>query len=239
MNFSAFMSRRSRKIGSRYKKELSLASTMIQPEVFCMPMSLERHDLQRVAYLIHQSAPDLFALMFGRRAVSILTGLVGRSHNHFSHRYVRVAESDKSDKLNSQVLGIAIVLPAEKVEENFDYVTVLRAWEQWQLQIANKLILDRLLQHRYPAGTFYIANLAVDAAHRGKGIGTRLLQRCIADAEAAQASAVYISVSINNPRAQKLYQSLGFRVVNIKTLGLGRMTVGSRILELGLNQDRR
>lgn len=85
-----------------------------------------------------------------------------RSHNRFSHRYIRIAEAD------GQVLGMATVVPAADIHNNADYRTVLSSWEQLRLQLAQRLILSRVLQHGYPSGTFYIANLAVYPEYRGK-----------------------------------------------------------------------
>lgn len=194
-------------------------------------MSLERDNPQDVAWLIYESAPELFALIFGRKAVPILTALVKRSHNRFSHRYIRVAQA------SSRVLGIAIVVGAAEVNDNADYHTVLSFWGQLRLQLVQSLILNRVLKHDYPPGTFYIANLAVHPDDRAKGIGTQLLLRCIADAKAAEASAVFISVSIDNPRAQKLYESLGFQVVAAKTMRLFRAAIGTRVLAVSLRDD--
>lgn len=205
--------------------------TILPMDVWCTPMSLERDNPQDVAWLIYESAPELFALIFGRKAVPILTALVKRSRNRFSHRYIRVAQA------SSRVLGIAIVVGAADVNDNADYHTVLSFWGQLRLQLVQSLILNRVLKHDYPPGTFYIANLAVHPDYRAKGIGTQLLLRCIADAKAAEASAVFISVSIDNPRAQKLYESLGFQVVAAKTMHLFRSALGTRVLALSLRDD--
>lgn len=62
--------------------------------VYYLPMSLSRHNLGEVACLIYESAPELFALMFGSHAIARLTDLVQRLHNRFSHQYIRVAEID-------------------------------------------------------------------------------------------------------------------------------------------------
>jgi ribosomal protein S18 acetylase RimI-like enzyme len=196
-------------------------------------MSLERHDAQTVAQLIYVSAPEMFqllfgGLLFGQAAVEIIQKLVTHHHNHLSHRYVQVAESD------DQVVGIATLVPAIELNDETDYDSVLNFWARLRWQIAHRLILDRVLQHTYPADSFYIANLAVTPAYRGKGIGTQLLQHCIANATAAGANRIFISVDINNPRAQKLYESIGFQVIATKTVSLLKMTIGSRVLARSL-----
>ncbi|GAB4379727.1 MAG: hypothetical protein Kow00121_34450 [Elainellaceae cyanobacterium] len=194
-------------------------------------MLLEHHGSQEVAQLIYDSAPEMFALLFGQTAVQTIQKLVQRSHNRFSHRYVRVAESAH------RVVGIATILPAIALTDDADYSSVLSAWAQLRWKLAHRLILDRVLEHTYPADTFYIANLAVHPDYRGNGIGTQLLLHCIAEAQASDANQVFISVDINNPRAQKLYESLGFQVVATKTISLLRKTIGSHVLALSLRDD--
>jgi hypothetical protein len=60
---------------------------MTQPSgtIDYQPMSLAHHDPTEVARLIYESAPSLFALMFGSCAIACLTNLVQRSHNRFSY----------------------------------------------------------------------------------------------------------------------------------------------------------
>jgi ribosomal protein S18 acetylase RimI-like enzyme len=186
------------------------------------------HDSRRVAELIYQSAPEMFNLMFGQKAIPQLTNFVQHSRNRYSHGHIYVAEA------NHQVLGIATLVNAADLNDDTDYGSVLNKWERLRLWLAYTLILARVLQQDYPPQTVYIANLAVDARYRGRSIGTQLLQRCIADATAAGMRAVYISVDIDNPRAQKLYESLGFEVVAVKTMRLLAQTIGSRVLVLPL-----
>lgn len=194
-------------------------------------MCLERHDPQSVAQLIEASAPELFSLLFGSAAIDILQRLVRLSHNRFSYRYIYVAE------VENQVVGIATLIPASKLNMNSDLRSVLNIWLRLRRQVAYWLILNRVLEQHYPANSFYIANLAVHPTYRGKGIGTELVQHCIVHATIAGANQIFISVDINNPRAQKLYELLGFQVVATRTLSLLTLTIGSRVLALSSSQS--
>lgn len=55
-----------------------------------------------------------------------------------------------------------------------------------------------------------VHDVAVSAAARGKGVGRALLERVIADAADAGASAVSLEVRQDNAPARHLYASLGF-----------------------------
>jgi ribosomal protein S18 acetylase RimI-like enzyme len=59
----------------------------------------------------------------------------------------------------------------------------------------------------------YIANIQVLSHLQGRGIGTAVLQGLIAKA-AAQPIALELSVLQANPRARRLYERLGFTVIN-------------------------
>jgi ribosomal protein S18 acetylase RimI-like enzyme len=199
--------------------------------VLITPLSLDRHDLQLVAELIIESAPELFSAMFGRQALVILQALIRRSHNRFSHRYIWVAEAD------SGVVGVVAAVPSENLRNAADYATVLNRWQRLRLALLNRLILSRTLRQNYPPKTFYIANLAVAPTHRSQGIGTQLVQRCIDQANEQRAIALYISVDIDNPQAQKLYERLGFQVVEKRTLSLLKFTIGTRVLRLEIRNS--
>ncbi len=194
------------------------------------PMSLAHHNLRDVAGLIYESAPDLFTFMFGSRAITCLTDLVQRSHNRFSHQYIRIAES------NHQVVGIALLIPAVCLNNQADYCEIFNFNQRLWLKVVQRIILRRVLQHNLPTRAFYLSNLAVAAEHRNQGIGRQLLTHCIALAKAASTSPnlLFISVDVRNGRAQKLYESLGFQVVETKTIHILGFTIGSRILSLSI-----
>lgn len=59
-------------------------------------------------------------------------------------------------------------------------------------------------------GEVDIHNLAVDPAHRRKGIGRALLQKVIEEARGNGSTRVTLEVRKSNEAAQRLYHSLGF-----------------------------
>jgi ribosomal protein S18 acetylase RimI-like enzyme len=62
---------------------------------------------------------------------------------------------------------------------------------------------------RGPAGALY--DIVVDPAHRGAGVGRRLLDATLAALEAAGAPRVVLSTAEGNAAAQRLFVSAGFR----------------------------
>lgn len=191
--------------------------------VIYSPMNLEEHDTRGVAKLIEASAPELFQLTFGSKAVEILSQLVERSHNRFSHRYIRVAV------LRGKVIGMIVQVPAERLQNEADYEQLFSRSQRLRLKLANGLILRHLLRHDYPEKSLYIGNLAVDSAYQSCGIGSQLLGQCIAEADQNHRD-LFISVDIANGRAQKLYERFGFGQVETKAIRLPGLAVGSRVL---------
>jgi ribosomal protein S18 acetylase RimI-like enzyme len=56
----------------------------------------------------------------------------------------------------------------------------------------------------------FVDELYVDPAHRGQGIGRRLLEAAEASAKAAGVVAFHLEVDHANPDARRLYESLGY-----------------------------
>jgi ribosomal protein S18 acetylase RimI-like enzyme len=77
-----------------------------------------------------------------------------------------------------------------------------------------------------PAGELRIAALAVDAAARGQGVGSRLLEAIFAKARVDGLAAVRLEVVDTNTGARELYERLGFQVVRTERYPLPRNWLG-------------
>ena len=64
------------------------------------------------------------------------------------------------------------------------------------------------------AGELYVDSLAVDVRYRGKGIAKALLRATIEKAKQLQLPAVGLLVDKGNPKAERLYTSVGFQYVD-------------------------
>lgn len=65
------------------------------------------------------------------------------------------------------------------------------------------------------AGEAELLLLAVHPEHRGLGHGTRLLDRCMSEAEGSGAEALFLEVRYGNP-AIRLYRKAGFLQYNVR-----------------------
>ncbi len=71
-------------------------------------------------------------------------------------------------------------------------------------------VIATLRVHRAP-DVWGIYGLAVEAQHRGVGVGRDLLRRVCREAAASGVPRLHLEVEVNNDRALGLYTSLGFR----------------------------
>ena len=66
------------------------------------------------------------------------------------------------------------------------------------------------------AGQGDVQTIAVDAAHRGAGIGRTLMHALIAEARRRGAAELFLEVRADNPVARSLYESLGFAAIGVR-----------------------
>lgn len=67
-------------------------------------------------------------------------------------------------------------------------------------------------------GDFYISDLAVDEKCRNKGIGTFLLEKSLGLAREKKCIRAVLDVDIKNEGALRLYNGVGFKIFNKKTI---------------------
>lgn len=84
----------------------------------------------------------------------------------------------------------------------------------------------RLAAHRPAPGELYIDGIAVAAEARGQGIGTRLLDEIAAIARESRMRWVRLDVVDTNPRAQALYERLGYKVTRVQSFHYKERFVG-------------
>jgi [ribosomal protein S18]-alanine N-acetyltransferase len=66
------------------------------------------------------------------------------------------------------------------------------------------------------SGDADVLTIAVGEAHRGEGIGGSLLQHMLDTASVRGAHRVFLEVRADNPVAQHLYETRGFRAVGVR-----------------------
>ena len=133
---------------------------------------------------------------------SIFAELAAREVSQYSYRNALVAEVD------GKTVGAIIGYDGARLGE-------LRK-PLYELMVA-KFGCVRPVEDETSAGEFYVDSIAVMPQWRGRGVGGALLSAARDRAFAAGHERVGLIVDFENPRAEALYNSLGFERVNATT----------------------
>ena len=88
------------------------------------------------------------------------------------------------------------------------------------------------------SGDADVLTIAVREEHRGEGVGAALLGHMLETASTRGASRVFLEVRADNPVAQHLYDSRGFRVVGRRPRYYQPDGVDAIVMRLDLGGDR-
>jgi ribosomal protein S18 acetylase RimI-like enzyme len=97
------------------------------------------------------------------------------------------------------------------------------------------VVVARALQ-RYLPGSWYVAFVGVDPLQQSLGIGSSLIERSIHTARASGCSCVELDVDVDNPRAQALYERIGFRIRHTDRRSTSSLMVETRRMVLQLRE---
>lgn len=179
----------------------------------CQIRIADSRDVDAAVPLIYSSGPPAIDYGFQR-------------YDKSSHDFLRFAFVDGNGflgyknhtvaTLNGQVVGILAVY-------NLSSYVRLTLGHLWQLcrfypasGLIDLIIRGSHLQSIMPPPnqkTHYIAHFGVAEAMRGKGIGRSLLAHQQKKAQELERKIYAIDVSVENPRAQALYERFGFSVI--------------------------
>ncbi|MCU9950830.1 GNAT family N-acetyltransferase [Pseudomonas sp. PDM13] len=168
-------------------------------------------DAPAIAPLVYRSGPAAFDHAFargGRSAVDFLRWTLAREAGEFGYRLHWVGEQD------GRIVATGTAFSGEANLRNslaalgqivgfygFGAAAVIRRGLQ----------LERIIQPP-PAATCYLAHLGVAEGLTGQGIGQRLIDHLLHLGRHDGLQRAALDVSAANPRAQALYERLGFVV---------------------------
>lgn len=170
-------------------------------------------DLSQAANLIYITAPDLFNMIFQKeKARMALARLIDRRENMFGAEFIRVF------KQNGNIAGL--IAGHSGNEQKQIRRTEHRAFRDaigrfWTLHYFTLMVpvIRQLTRYTINEDEYYISNVGVDQAHRGKGIATRLIHAVADEQKAKGIRKILLDVDGNNHTARTLYEHLGFTVV--------------------------
>lgn len=161
------------------------------------------------ARLMVESAPELFRVLFGSGLYNKLETLYRLKRNLFSYELVRVAETN--GKVAGMLLGYGYRTKHRQDPRTGWLMFRYNGGRLFRL-LPGFLALNRAIGRLEP-DEFYISNVAVYPAYRGKGLGRRLLEDAGEQARKSGIPKLVLDVETHNHRAKKLYENLGFSVI--------------------------
>jgi ribosomal protein S18 acetylase RimI-like enzyme len=196
----------------------------------------EARDTVQAVPLIYSAGTEGFEYVFSqgrRRALDYLGHAFADGAGMFGHRNHRVVEC------GGEVVGIGAFYSG--IEYNSLSQGTLRQILAFYGPACLPVLWRALQTTRWmpPPGraTLYVANLGVAPSLRGRGIGARLLHEQMGHARRLGKRKFALDVAVTNPRAQRLYERLGLRVMQESALHAARNGIvvpASRRMELAL-----
>lgn len=94
------------------------------------------------------------------------------------------------------------------------------------IESLSRLIMLRLIDQSPPKGGLLLDSIAIDGRFRSLGIGRRLIEAVFDLARNRRLTEVVLQVVDTNPRAQSLYERLGFTAVRTRRVPFMRSIMG-------------
>ncbi len=136
----------------------------------------------------------------------VMTRLVEREDTQYSYANTLCAVDSQDN-----IMGICTSYDGAKLHQ-LRQTFLAAAKEEWGMDHSN-------IPDETEAGELYIDSLAVDPAHRGKGIATLLLKATIDKAAALGIPRTGLLVDTGNPKAEALYLRVGFKPIGTNSWG--------------------
>ena len=172
-------------------------------------------DAASAAPLVFSAGPNAFNFVFSHRtrmeALEFIAHAFKSDRGEFSWRYHRVAE------LDGEVVGTAVGYTGTMAKD-FLWPAVGHILQCYGIVGAARVIrrglqIEKIIVPPSRPDMFYIGNVAVLPALRGRGIGQEIMEHMHEEGRRLGASVCALDVSAENPGAEALYTRLGYRVV--------------------------
>jgi len=215
---------------------MAMTSTEQSPSLAFIKMTPDA-DTQRVADLIYHTDDAYFRLLYGPQSQGInriVRLLVTPGHAlNCEHIYL----ATQGETILGVLWGYSATQQASfSVTEQVAVVQAvgrLTSLRRWLLGP----VLARLLTTDVPLNTFYITALSIDSHHRGRGVGSFLIQKIVCHAQSLGCSSLLLEVAEDNNSARAFYALHGFQQVRRNTLKLPWRTINTYTLERPLKID--
>jgi len=172
----------------------------------------ELSDADIVASLVLETGQRFLPLIFGPHVKLILGKLIRVPGTILYIDNIYVLESDER-----RVVGAVVAFPGKTVKRRA-FKTLLTLFRIMGVELFKRLPNMTLILSRNKVRNdeFYISNIAVDKAYRGRGFGSKLMKFVERLALNAGVKKITLDVENTNINAIELYKKLGYRGVATK-----------------------
>lgn len=177
----------------------------------------QKHDLTKVAKLVYDVDFRTFDMLF-KTPESAVKCIAKDLPKRGLGEYFKVIMED------DQIIGVLMIYNS-RVSHRF-YLKSLR------LLIVD--ILDYFALADIEEDDLYLAEVAIDSKLRGRGIGRKVVCDVIEYAKSKGYKRVTIDADFRNHGAKRLYERIGFRQFNKKSVKIGKFERGMYNMELPL-----
>lgn len=172
----------------------------------CIP-----EDVHEAIPLIFESGPLAFDYVFKNKRVAstdFLKFAFQRKGGEFSF------DNHIALLVNKKLVGIGAVFSGEKSNDFMfrDFINIVRFYKMgaWVV-VARGLRIEQIIRPPQKHEVC-LAHIAIAKQERSKGLGQKLLQFLMTHAEISPSEYFVLDVSEENPKAQGMYERLGFKV---------------------------
>lgn len=172
----------------------------------CLP-----DDVEKAVPLIYESGPSAFNYVFTNHRTSALDFLAHafqREGGEFSY------DNHFAVLANGQFVGIGSIFSGPRASGFMwkDIQNILRHYRYRAIPVLIRGLKIEQILKLPKKNEFCLAHLAISETERSKGYGEQLIQTLMQGVDKKPADYFVLDVSEENPRAQQLYERIGFKV---------------------------
>ena len=183
------------------------------------PEKLDAH--HQVATLIYSADEEFSAIIYGKQdeGVEVIKKMMQMAPNYFTYPHVDCAV------INGDLVGVLVGFPVKdkKALDQASGKCFARVFGFWAFlkKMPTMMRISHISWKEMDDQGFVVNSLCVSPSHRGKGLGSLMLEKVFETYDK-----VYLDVNINNDRALKFYEELGFQVKSKNTTKYKGKTIG-------------
>ncbi len=181
---------------------------MTRPSIHLRAAQPELDEGMAYARYLDIAAEGFFRLMLGRESERIIARAYLEPGHEHSYENVIFAEQE------GQLLGMACGFSGQQRLGFSDRpLQAAASGRRWRMQLVKSLFAPMIrMLNALEKNDFYLLSVATDAAMRGTGIGSMLIDAMEARAVASSCNRLALDVAANNQGARQLYERRGMSV---------------------------